>query len=429
MSVFEGLTGDVSTVMDARFSRNLNLALTWVGDSITNNGGALDAVTATNTQAWYAKGFWWIADALTGHRCTMIFPGPSGPGSPSAGAAGIAFALGGLVTTDILGGGYMAAAVASPANIIGVHIGTNDVNAGTPAAAIMGNILAIWRMATTVGKKVIATTILPRDSTIITGAKLSALNAVNQLIRQNAAVEPNVYLCDWHASMLDSAGSAPGAGVSQWSQDGLHPNPAGGWRMGTALAATLGPLLAPRTPPDHLPINPADSLTPNPIAAGGTTSPTSWTLTNVGAPTSVTGSKIPRTDLLPGALHQVVAVAATANTDGFTITITDSTTTDWAAGDVVYGFAEIWGLAAGWDCRGMQLDVVKSGVATVASANMIASADRTALTTSLGPAPAGGIILVTPRVTLDPSLTAVRAVLRFYGSGTIQVGRMGVRKI
>lgn len=410
-----------------------------VGDSISANSGSMDVVTPTNNQFWGVKGWASVANSLTGARCQWIAPGLTGPGSladpngslHSSSPSGIGFCLGGLSTQEMLTYGYMAAAVASAANIIIVHGGTNDCNNGTDATTISNNLLTMWRMATAVGKRVIATTILPRDSTVISGTKLAALNLANRLIRQNASSEPGVYLCDWHSPMLDANGAAPSGGAaSAWFLDGLHPNGAGSWRMGTTLATTLNGLLNQRTPSDYLLIDTGDVLTPNPYATGNVSGvATSWTVTNVGSPTSITSTKVARTDLIPGAWQQVVSVAATANTDGWNVQVTDSTTATWNTGDFAYAFAEIQADASGWDCRGMQLDVVKSGVATIASANNIASAERTALTTNLGPAPTGGLILVTPRVQLDASLTAVRAVLRFFGSGTIRVGRMGVIKV
>lgn len=412
---------------------NIN-TLTLVGDSISNSGGAIDPTQPTGSQSQYSKNFVEVANSLFAHRCQYITPGPTGPGSVAAGSSGVAFALGGIYTDDILNGGYMAAAVASAANVIVVHIGTNNVNRGDTSAKIMTDLLQIWRLATRAGKRVIATTILPRDSTIITGAKLLVMNDVNLQIRANAALEPNVFLCDWHTSMLDATGAAPPSGVSTWFVDGLHPNAPGAWRMGTILAPILNSVVVDKLsqPGDWIPIVPANCITPNPFAFGNTAGvATSFTVTNVGSPTSVTPTKVARasSDLTPGEWQQIACVAATADTDGYTITITDSTTTDWVVGDILYACAEIQADAAGWDCRGFQLDVVMTGAAGVASANLISTAERTALTTGLQPAPTGGMIMVTPRIQVPASVTAVRAVLRFFGSGTIRVSRIGVRKI
>ena len=127
--------------------RNIN-TVTQVGDSISNLGGALDPANPTASQAMYVKSFGEVANALTGHRCQWIAPGTTGPGSIAGGGSGVAFALGGIYTDDILAGGYMAAAVASAANVIIVHIGTNNINRGDTAAKIMTDLLAIWRLAT-----------------------------------------------------------------------------------------------------------------------------------------------------------------------------------------------------------------------------------------------------------------------------------------
>lgn len=425
--------GEYTDVYGKGVVRAIN-TLTAVGDSITNNSGAIDPLNPTATQLMYSKAYAEVANCLSGHKCQWVTPGTTGPGSVAAGSTGSAFALGGIYTDDVIYGGYMAAAVASAANTIVVHIGTNNVNRGDSASKIINDILQIWRMATSVGKRVIATTICPRDSSVITGAKLIVVNDVNRQIRLNAGTEPGVFLCDWYAALLDSSLNAPSSGAaSQWTIDGLHPNPIGGWRMGSALAPILASLNVPDLPGDHLPINPGDVLTPNPFALGNTAGvATSWTITNVGAPTSVTPTKVTRpvgTDLVPGEFQQIVTVAATANTDGFTITLTDSTTSDWAVGDQLYACAEIQADSAGWDCRGLQLDVVMTGAAGVSSVNAIASADRTALTVPYNPAPVGGVVLVTPRIQVPASVTAVRAVLRWFGSGTIRVSRMGVRKI
>lgn len=407
--------------------------LTSVGDSITNNGGAIDPSLPSGSQNYTCRNYAEVANILSGHKCRWVTPGLTGPGSIANGSAGNSFSLGGIYTEDVLYGGYMAAAVASDANIIVVHIGTNNVNRGDTSAAMMADILAIWRMGTSAGKRVIATTILPRDSTVITGAKLTALNDLNQKIRTAAAAESGVTLCDWHAAMLDANAAAPGTGASQWSADGLHPNVAGGWRMGSMLAPVLASVVNSGLPPDHLPINPADVITPNPFATGNVAGvATSWTLTNVGAPTSITPTKVARAVsgiVVAGEWQQVVAAAATANTDGFTLTLTDSTTADWAVGDIVYAVAEVQADAAGWDCRAIYLDTVMTGAAGVASNPLIASAERTALTVGLQPPPVGGLVLVTPRIQVPASVTAIRAVFRFFGSGTVRVSRIGVRKV
>jgi len=408
--------------------------LTGVGDSITNNTGALDPTSPSGNQLLAVKGWGPLGNALAGGQFSWVAPGVSGPGSVAAGSSGAAFALGGIYTDDILTGGYMAAAVASSADVIVVHIGTNNVNRGDTASKIVTDLLAIWRLGTAAGKRVVATTILPRDSTVITGAKLAVLNSVNQQVRALAAAEPNVFLCDWHAALLDSGGAAPSGGsASAYTIDGLHPNAAGGWRMGSVLAPVLAALRLPETPADWLPIDPADTLTPNPFATGNVSGvATSWTVTTQGTPTSITKTKVARyaTDLRPGEMQQVATVAASASADGWTCTVSNANVgTDWSVGDTVYAACQLEADAAGWDCRHLQLDVVLSGSAVVASVGNEASSERTALTVPLGPAPVGGLVFVTPRIVVPAGVTTVRATLRFYGSGTVRILALGTRKV
>lgn len=438
-----GYTGSLSDKQNAYFTdlangasasvRNLN-NLTIVGDSIANGSGSIDPANPSNAQNQGSRGFAEIANMLSGHRCQMIYPAAGAPGSIAAGGSGIGFCKGADYTDDMLGsGGMMAAAVASAANIILVHIGTNNVNRGDTALKIITDLLTIWRQATNLGKRVIATSIMPRDSTVITGAKLLVMLDVNNQIRQNAATEPGVYFCDWYTGMLDSAGAPPGTGATAWFSDGLHPNGNGAWRMGSILAPILANIVGTaKVPGDYLPLSAGGNvLTPNPFATGNVAGiATSWTVTNVGAPTSVTPTKVARatTDMLPGEWQQVACVAATADTDGYQLASVDSTTSDWTVGDTAYACAEIQADAAGWDCRGLQLDLVMSGVAGVASDNLIPSAERTVMTIPFTPAPTGGLVMVTPRITIPASVTALRAIIRFFGSGTIRVSRMAVRK-
>jgi hypothetical protein len=404
--------------------------VTVVGDSITNNGGVLDptSVIQTNPLAWLMN-----ANAILGNRFTLISPGATGPGSLADGAGGYGFCKGGLTAAQLLSGGYFDAAAASSADVVVVHAGTNDINAPTDGPTTANLILTGLRKITAAGKIAVATTILPRDSTVFTGTKLTAYDQANLLIREFAAVEPGVVLCDWAPAMLDTNGAAPsGSGASTWTSEGLHPNYLGGWRLGTVLAPVLDRIIPTQVPRDGLPSSNTISLTANPFAGGNVSgAPTSWSFGAVGTPTTQTKTIVARTDTMGGQWAQVATTAAVATTDGFTYSVPNSAGlgTTWNIGDTIFGTMEVQADLAGWDCRRLQLEVTFTGSALSAATNYLSSAALAAQTTLMMPAPVNGLTFITPRIVIPVGATTVRAIMRFYGSGTIRISRLGLQKV
>lgn len=381
--------------------------LTAIGDSIT--------VPDVGANFW-ASGYLSWANASLRHRFDRVGPTPTT----------FAWATAGQRTDQSIAAGQHTAAAASAADVVVVHLGTNDVGFGTAVATIYANLRTIWTTLTAAGKTVVATTILPRSVDIADARVTGDLHALNHMIRTGVPTLPNVVLCDWAPLVMDPS---TGGIAATYSADGLHPNSVGASVMGRVLGDRIeSARLFPGIQTPYLPSAEVDPVTisPNPFMLGNNAGvANNVTAAAVGAPTSLVHSKVARTDGLPGEWQQFVVVAADPNADG--VSYTKNATTKFAPGDVVVGVCEFETDPTGWNARHFALTV--SALFSFAGTSDLStpSGELSGMTASLRRLPSG--VFVTPPLTVPADQQYVQLVADFKGSGTARLGRMAAVKI
>jgi lysophospholipase L1-like esterase len=177
---------------------------------------------------------------LVGTSAQITFSGGGGSG---AAATLVAFGSGtfagsGWQTKDMVAA--IPDIVASKAQIIVVHGGTNDITNNIAYSTIISNLKICYEGLIAGGKNVIAMAILPRDTSLTTVNQRKTLKRVNAWIRayvrsqayanpsyaRIALVDVTRYFADGTSttgSPIGGAGSAAGA----MTIDGLHPSPRG----------------------------------------------------------------------------------------------------------------------------------------------------------------------------------------------------------
>lgn len=379
-----------------------------IGDSITLHNTDVQV----NPTSYLCKGPFTWANMLLRHRLTLV--------------DGTSYCHGGYTTQQLIDGAYVDGAAASDSDIVFIHAGTNDAGAGNSAASIAANLLKMWRTCTATGKLVIATTILPtNDNAGFDQVKRDA----NRLIRANAANEKHVLLCDWYSALID-----PSTGIANTayllSGDHVHPNGVGGSRLGKVLSDLLGSLVGTYEDLCQDNIDTSDLLSNGLFTGNVAGLATSWLEFNDGSPSSVTLSKVARSDLFAGEWQQVVIAAVTPNTDGCHLQLNNGNVgTDWNVGDTVYASVEFETDAAAWDARNieLQLQFANASPALTVYDNQLSSTERTAQTTSLWRPTSG--VLRTPAAVIPSSTTSLHFIIQMFGSMTIRFGRAQLVKV
>lgn len=400
--------GDAATrrYVDGKFGTPVRRTVALLGDSITI--GSINPTAGDGGAHQYSFGYWQWADLLTRSRLNLIGP---------AGVSGGAFGLGGLTTVTLVSGGYVAAAAAVDVDAVVVLIGSNDIAAGTAVATILSNIQGIWATLRATGKQVIACTLPPRAGT---SGENQALRDLNRLIR-TAALARGIRLCDWYHALVDATTGAPSSGVLS---DGVHPNSVGAARLGSVLASTLQLFAGDVADPlgfDN--VDTADALANGMFVGSSSGLATGWSNTAAGGAV-LTNTKVARGDLAPGEWQQVVCVAPTPGTDGYTLQAA-TVTTGFAAGDRFVASVEFETDAAGWDCRAFWLQLYAVGASSYGSGvNEQSGASAAA---ALWRPPSG--VLRTAPLTVPASPTQLLFQIIVRGGSTIRYGRAQLIKV
>lgn len=416
------LTTTTATGLYGRRSPGTRVAL--LGDSITNQNADIGTNTATRT---YGSGYFWWANVLLGGALTLVTNGTSDAEFGTSGQTT------GNIAGDTLPSDDLTACAASDAHIVIVHAGTNDVRSDVSAATIAANLQTIWNTLLAAGKTVIATTILPSNYPGDTAARNQTIPDVNRLIRANAARTRGVVLCDWYGAMLDASTGYAGIAYLKTS-DYVHPNVVGASRIGKVLADVLRPLVpavngagdVASTTYDQK--NLARSYSHMAGTSGTVNSPatgslaTGWTLYVDGSPSSVTASKVARSDVWPGSWQQVTQVANTVGSDGHHLLYQNTNVgTDWSVGDRVRASIEFETDSASWDCRALSLSLqFYNGIGSLTGGE-VSGAERSGLTTAIYRPPSG--VLWTLETTIPTGTTRLQLTPSFWGTGTIRWGR------
>ena len=121
---------------------------------------------------------------------------------------------------------------AAPAVVV-IIAGVNDVYQGRPAAAVTGELRAMYDRARVAGIKVVAGTIIPYNTA--TPDQNARMREINRWIAQQAAADPNIELVDTRKA----AAAAEDPDRLFESPDGLHPSAEGYRRMAEAVRRVL----------------------------------------------------------------------------------------------------------------------------------------------------------------------------------------------
>jgi lysophospholipase L1-like esterase len=374
-------------------------SIVWMGDSITQNGGAVVGNTSYN-----GRGFWCWAQDFLGHRFrTLADAGIAGQTSAQVLAR---------FTTDVvqLGPGW-------------VHIlaGTNDNTGTASVSATEANLTAMYDQADLAGIRVIAGTIPPRST--YTGNQRAFGEQLNDWIRDQGRRRPNFIVADYAAVLTDPATGTYYSGLS--IVDGVHPSQPGAARMGQALYGAVVNFA-----PNYSPLSPSEGDSTNLLpkgrfsAGGAGAVPTGWA--DGGGGTSTYG-KVARTDSLPGNWQSVtVSTAGNRYLQGTNISVDGS---NLSIGDTVSAAVEyqLSGLdqAAAVNTQGFFLNLQcyngSSFFAKVYDMYWDTSYENQ-------PAWSRSGVLKTPPLVIPATTTLIQVVISMAGGGTYLLDRVTVRK-
>jgi lysophospholipase L1-like esterase len=287
-----------------------------LGDSNTDYGDTDDA----NMIAHSDRGFTTWSQVLSGHRLEIL---------NNAGIQG--------ERTDQIRARIPNDVIAQTPGFCHVLAGTNDMLQDIPLATAKANLLGIWTDLRNAGIRVIAGTLPP--ATGLTTSRQAFLYDLNAWIKLQGSVIPDLTVVDYHRTLADPATN--GWYSNYALADGLHTSRAGAAAMGKALADAINVLVPPR-PRLLATTNDPFGLITNPMLTGNVSGiATGWThSTLAGSAGTATGSKVARTDGLPGEMQQMVVASGQASA-GFTLQAFTPSAINFTPGDTVYATAEI----------------------------------------------------------------------------------------
>jgi len=242
------------------------------------------------------------------------------------------YGVGGEKATDMLS--RVPASCALNPTLAVVLAGTNDLNAGSTAAATFTALQALWNAYQTRGIPVIACTVMPR---INTAPGYLNVGPLNQMIR-NYCVGPNKpMLADFGTLGISTNSDGRNAGTA-WYYDGIHPNSSLAQRAGKVLAQvirTYGSGL--QYFPPSLP-GPAGTLvaTANPWMTGNVGGLATGYTNNLNGAATSTPSKVARTDSLPGEWQRLTITSSAPVAAADFVNLQHDASGGWAVGDSVY---------------------------------------------------------------------------------------------
>lgn len=307
-----------------------------LGDSITaNNTGA-----GTNKNCYHdPRGYFtWLQIRLGFPFAYTV----GNDGTPNV--IGQNAGVGGDTTTGMLAR-LETDVIAKNPDIVFIHAGTNDITAGASFATITGNLNTLYSTLLTKGILVVAIPIYPRGSgsNWASSAQRNLHHAVNHWIRDKALSTQGMILVDGTPYMTDPA-SSTGDVRTDFTIDGLHPSPLGGFYVGEAAYKVFKEITRPAATLCYSPSdvydatnNPAGNLLTNGLLAGtaGTVGTgasgqvaDSWNLfRNSGTIATAAGSKVNRPDGLPGTMQQIVLSSAGSGSGDGSVIFTTSPST------------------------------------------------------------------------------------------------------
>jgi lysophospholipase L1-like esterase len=398
-------------------------AITAIGDSITYNGYG----TTTVGDAFQALGYLSWVPILT--RQKVVHKSIDNMG------------LFGDLSYNI--SNRIQAVINSGCGIVVVHAGTNDTVLGTPAKVI-DNLDRMYSAFIAAGIIVIAVPIIPRLGTL---ASVGFYGQVNRWIYEQQKSRSNFYIADANASLTDQSTGVFLAGLTT---DGTHPNSAGAYIMGKAIADVINVIFPDTTLPTFVnpsdlydaTLNPGGNLLVNGLMtgtggtgiAGGVSGvlATSFLATGGGMPSGGTAvlSKSTLADGRPA--QQVVLGGAYTGASQSSLILSQSAVfAQLNVGDIVEAQCEV------------EVDVGGANVAPPSARLVVSGGGLTKTQVSLGVAgtsvmPTGAYkgILRTPRCVVHPGATACTFnITQYFADGaataalTFRFGAVSIRKV
>lgn len=256
------------------------------GDSITDNGAA----EGSSLGNFIGRGYWpWAIQACRG-RIVPAYHADAG--------------ISGNSSTQLLA--RFATDVTDKApKVVVIHIGTNDISAGTATATTIGNIRSMVAACRAIGVlKIYLYKVFPRGSTgtPMTGGQITAWETINAAIATMAAADVTVLDAEPYIGNMDSQHTILAGHTT--SEDLLHPNTIGGQKASIPLTNAVmrdfegGELLLTNNN-DSRNFIPNGFFTGSGGTLGGTASgtvPTGWiAATSSGLGATMAVSVIPRT--------------------------------------------------------------------------------------------------------------------------------------
>lgn len=351
-------------------------------------------------------------------------------------------AVGGQTTTSILD------QVAEAQSYLPTHAivlaGINDVVAGTATATIIANLETIYLSMISVGATVVALSVTPLGSAHASDSLANSVKIleINRWIRAFCANTQGMIYVDAYSAVVDPLSATAGDYKTDYSVDGIHPQPVGGKAIAAAIYAKLSPFL---TVPSPLVVSNADNYgTDSGSKSVWDSAP--WVNTSGGSVSgSVTGDVMAGVTVTEGGSGAIVCTID-ARTDGRgydqTMVFTPGAAADLAAIEGTITSARV---TAG-DTLQIAVEVTISGAAganlmglyayikeVIGGASGFAYSQSNSTNEARSGVVDGTYTLVSPPLTIGAGFTALSWQVRATSAGagtaaTIKVGRISVIK-
>lgn len=384
-----------------------------IGDSISNRNGPYLTATGETDQRYYPQiGFFNHARVALGQRVYLSNN----------------FAVSGKRSDEVLADQVPQVLALDPKpSFCTVLAGVNDIQQGKSAAWVIDALGDIYDALADAGILVIAGTVMPA-SVINTGGEIAAWYAVNQWIKAQGLTRKRFHVVDFAAPLCATDGTPKTNALADESGTFLHPTALAAALMGARLAPVLATLFPP-VDPFPTPGDPA-SIGPGPfmVGTGGSKGTgitgnvaTGWTLQPIGTATAV-GSKVARTDGLPGEWQQIAVSAGDVslqNDAWYTVT----------AGDQYKALVEFQA-DAGVTVTRFDCVITPDGFAAHSAGALLRSPSGDTDPLVAWPLPTTGV-LETPTLTVPSGTVHGDVYIRTYGltGGNIRIGRVALVKV
>lgn len=380
-----------------------------------------------------ADGFPNVAQARSGHVLDLVettLLAGSGTTRPAI------YGMGGVASYELVNAVWQFKQL--PADVFVISVGTNDVNnvsSATQITTFKTSMTSMFTELLAAGKFLIVCSIPIRNANTTNQRK--ALHAMNRWLEDQCFASPSMYFADITTPITDTAN---GNWRSGYSSDNIHPINAGADAMGKAVADVIG--LMPLTGPYMSGYDDVYDATYNPYGnilstagmavmngTSGTAGTgasgsfaTGWTCNRFsGSAMTLTGSKVARTDGVPGDWQQIAFASAAANEFGQIYTSAAMAVTAGVAYEF-YFEVQIPSAATGLLGVYANLDFNAGADSEVFGRNgNVAPSYAAGTKFTIG----GTFIVPTGATTVQPALRIGSAA---GGSGSVQFGRCVIRR-